>query len=192
MGETTRSFIAIALNEQIHKELEQLQNKLKTSNADVKWVAPENIHITLKFLGNITDKQIEQVKDSIKEIASNLKQYNIHFATIGGFPTITSPRVVWVGMDEGVDETSDIYDAIEEQLTKIGFNKEKRPFSPHLTLGRVRSPNNRQRLTEIMEREKGFSSSLRLLVREVILFKSTLTPKGPVYDAIFKASLAKA
>ncbi len=191
MAKTTRSFIAIALNENLHKELESLQVKLKAADADVKWVKPENIHLTLKFLGNIIDEQIEKVKNTVKKITSDFKTYQIHLAEIGAFPKISYPRVIWAGMDEGVDKTGDIYQSIEEELSKKRFEKEKRPFSPHLTLGRVRSAKNRQRLIKTIEKEKNFSSSSKLLVEEIVLFKSTLTPKGSIYEPIFKGSLVK-
>ena len=105
--------MAIPLNEQLHKELGQLQDKLKIANADVKWVKPENIHLTLKFLGNITDEQIEQVKNSLKSAASGFQPYSIHLAQIGAFPKISYARVIWVGMDEGAEETKKIYQAFE-------------------------------------------------------------------------------
>lgn len=191
MAKTTRSFIAIALNENLHKELESLQAKLKAADADVKWVKSENIHLTLKFLGNITDEQIEDVKNVFKKMGSNFKNYSIHLAGVGAFPKIQYPRVIWVGMDEGVEETDKIYKSIEEELNKKGFAKEKRSFSPHLTLGRVRSPKNRQQLTKAVEKEKNFSSSSKLLVGEIILFKSILTPKGSIYEPMFKTTLVK-
>ena len=188
---TTRSFIAIPLNEGLHGELAQLQNKLKAANADVKWVKPENIHITLKFLGNITDEQIEQVKNSLKNAVSGLKPYSIHLAEIGAFQKISYARVIWVGMDEGAEETKKIYQAIEEELSKGGFPKEKRPFSPHLTLGRVHSGKNKQGLINVVEKEKSFSSSEKLSVGEIILFKSILSSVGPTYEPMFKGSLVK-
>lgn len=191
MSKTTRAFIAIRLNENLHKELESLQAKLKAADADVKWVKPENIHLTLKFLGNITDEQIEKVKNTVKKIASDFKTYQIHLAEIGAFPKISYPRVIWAGMDEGADKTGNIYQSIEEELSKKRFEKEKRPFSPHLTLGRVRSAKNRQRLIKTIEKEKNFSSSSKLLVEDIVLFKSTLTPKGSIYEPIFKGSLVK-
>ncbi|MBN1405080.1 MAG: RNA 2',3'-cyclic phosphodiesterase [Candidatus Omnitrophica bacterium] len=188
---TTRAFIAIALNEQLHKELACLQAKLKSSEADVKWVEPRNIHLTLKFLGNITDEQIGQVKNAIEKTASKFSVYSIHLAQIGAFPKIEYPRVIWVGMDEGRKETTEIYKALKQELSEIGFPEEERTFSPHLTLGRVRSLKNKQQLAKIMEQEKNFNSTGRVLVTEIILFKSTLKRTGSVYDPIFKGSLIK-
>src|SRR3989338_426276 len=176
MAKTTRSFIAIALSEQLHKELATLQQRLKVSNADVKWVEPNNIHLTLKFLGNITDEQIEAVKDILKNSCAKFKPYSMHLKGMGAFPSLSSPRVIWVGMDEGSVQAQQIYDAIEESLSKNGFRKEERKFSAHLTLGRVRSSKNKQRLIEAIEKEKCFSSSEKLEILEIVLFKSTLTP----------------
>ena len=191
MSKTTRAFIAIKLNEQLHKELEQLQNKLKVADADIKWVKPENIHLTLKFLGNVTDEQIEKVKNTLKKIASDIQSYQIHLAEIGAFPKLSYPRVIWVGMDEGAEECKALAKSTEDAMEKLGFEKEKRSFSPHLTLGRVRSAKNRQPLIKTVEKEKNFSSSSKLLVEEIVLFKSTLTPKGPIYEPMFKGNLVK-
>ena len=199
MDKIARAFIAIALNKTLYKELAVLQQKLKASNADVKWVAPENIHITLKFLGNITDEQIETVKDALKKSCAQFKSYDTSLKGIGAFPDFLSPRVIWVGMDEGSKQTSLICDSIEENLAKAGFPKEERKFSAHLTLGRVRpsagsgqgSFKNKQKLAEVIEKEKSFYSSEKLSVQEIILFKSTLTGSGSIYEPILKTTLVK-
>ncbi|MFH0732682.1 MAG: RNA 2',3'-cyclic phosphodiesterase [Candidatus Omnitrophota bacterium] len=188
---TTRAFIAISLTRQLHDELSILQDKLKQSNADVKWSEPENIHLTLKFLGNITDEQIKNVVLSLKKISSGFNAFSVHLAQVGAFPKTSYPRVIWVGMDEGAETVKRLNQSIENELEALGLRKETREFSCHLTLGRVRSVKNKQGLTNIIEKEKDFTSAYRVLIEDIILFKSTLTKKGPIYEPIFKGSLIK-
>lgn len=184
MREKMRTFIAIPLTEQAHQELAQLQDKLRKSGADVKWVVPSKIHITLKFLGEIDDGQAARVKNLLDEIVKDHKPFYIHLAKIGAFPRISYPRVVWAGIDEGYEECKALARSIEDAIEKLGFEKESRPFSPHLTLGRVRSSKNKTQLIAAIEKEKDFASQNKVSVNKIILFQSTLTPKGPIYTPL--------
>lgn len=179
-----RVFIAIPLNEEIHRELLLLQDRLRKSNADVKWANPSNIHLTLKFLGKIDDKQFENIKSSLKEIIKPHKPFDIYLSSIGAFPNINFPHVIWVGVDKGKKESGNLQKDIETVLLKIGFEKEKHGFTPHLTLGRVRSEKNKSQLIEAMEKEKDFTSQGKVSVNKITLFQSTLTAKGPIYTPL--------
>lgn len=179
-----RAFIAIPLTEQVHQELAHLQDKLRKSNADVKWVEPFNIHLTLKFLGEIDEEQVEKIKVSLDEIAKNRHCFDIHLAKVGAFPKISYPRIVWVGIDEGYEECKALAEATEDAMERLGFKKEDRPFSPHLTLGRVRSAKNKTQLMACLEKEKDFPSQSKVSVSKIILFQSILTPKGPAYTPL--------
>ena len=179
-----RTFIAIPLDEQAHNQLSALQSKLRRSDADVKWVDASNIHLTLKFLGEIDDTQAENVKLYLSEIAKTHRPFTIHLQGIGAFPRIAYPRVVWAGIDEGAGECQELARATDEAMARLGFEKENRPFSPHLTLGRVRSPRNRSRLIALLEKEKNFASRGKVSVEKIILFQSTLTPKGSIYTPV--------
>lgn len=185
-----RTFIAIPFIEQAYQELAQLQDKLCKSNADVKWVEPANIHLTLKFLGEIDDEQVVKIKTSLDEIVKNHRPFNIHLAKIGAFPKLSYPRVVWVAIDEGCQECKTLAKSIEEAMEKLGFKKEERPFSPHLTLGRVRSAKNKPQLIAAIEKEKDFAAQNKVSVGKIILFQSTLTPKGSIYTPLKEFPLA--
>lgn len=185
-----RAFIAIPLTEQVHQELAHLQDKLRKSNADVKWVEPSNIHLTLKFIGEIDEEQVEKIKASLDEIAKNRHCFDIHLAKVGAFPKISYPRVVWAGIDEGYEECKTLAKSVEDTMERLGFKKEERDFSPHLTLGRVRSSKNKAQLMACLEKEKDFVSPGKVSVSKIILFQSTLTPKGPVYAPLKKFPLA--
>ena len=187
-----RTFIAIEIPEEIKKVLVHIEDHLKYAQADVKWVRPETIHLTLKFLGEVTDEKRGEIEKALDEIARSVKPFELTVKEIGTFPYIEHPRVVWVGLDKGATETIGLANRIEEALAAIGFAKEDRPFSPHITIGRVRSPINKDKL-----KEKILSASNTIHLSEVtphrvasiILFRSTLTPQGPIHTKIHESAL---
>ena len=186
-----RTFIAIELPQKIIGTLSALQNQLKNTQADVKWVAPENIHLTLKFLGEVDEKKIEKIIQALEETAKDNQPFSIRLCALGAFPKINFPRVIWVGIDAGDEETKNIAFVLEEKLQKLGIPKEKRPFSSHITIGRVRSGINREKLVkelDILQRKGLLQENLEFLATKITLFKSTLTPKGPIYEILKEAS----
>ena len=183
-----RTFIAIDLSEEAQQELTQLQSELKTSQADVKWVDPKNIHLTLKFLGEISDQQVTQVKATLDKIAPQFKPYETTLSGIGAFPKLDHPRVVWVGIEDAKGETKEIASKIEAELEKIGFKKEDREFKAHLTIGRVRSSKNKDKLKSIIQ-SISFAPQSKNPINDITLYQSTLTPQGPIYTILYTAQL---
>ena len=187
-----RTFIAIELPQKIIGTLSALQNQLKNTQADVKWVAPENIHLTLKFLGEVDEKKIEKIIQALEETAKDNQPFSIRLCALGAFPKINFPRVIWVGIDAGDEETKNIAFVLEEKLQKLGIPKEKRPFSSHITIGRVRSGLNREKLVKELNilagQSANYCADLEFLTTKITLFKSTLTPKGPIYEILKEAS----
>ena len=185
-----RTFIAIELSDQIRESLAQIQSHLKYSGADVKWVEKNNIHLTLRFLGEVAEEKCAKIKSILDEIGKSTKQFEISIKDIGAFPNINYSRVIWVGLDKGAVESKALAEKIDEEVLKIGFQKETRPFAAHLTIGRVRSPKNKEAL-----KEKIASYSLQptvhspQLISSVALFQSTLTPKGAVYTKLHETKL---
>jgi len=186
--EKIRSFIAIELDEEIKHGLASLIEKLEASGADVKWVKPENIHLTLKFLGHVSKEKINGIKRILDNAKDIFKPFRINLSGLGAFPKLSYPRVMWVGLEDAENNSKEIYDFLEKELEKIGFQKEKRPFSPHLTIGRVKSPKNREPLKSNIENLKN-SLTNALDVNHITLFQSTLTPGGPIYTPLYKARL---
>ncbi len=170
-----RTFIAIELNPAIKSELSYIQRELKPIGADVKWVKPGSMHLTLKFLGNIDQSTISDTKKLLDTIASAHKPFEITLFKIGGFPKLDNPRVLWVGIDKGCAN-------IEKIADELGQDKE-RPFSAHLTLGRVKSLKNKNQLVEKIK-ALDFQPSASSLVDKIMLFQSTLTPQGPIYTPL--------
>lgn len=182
-----RAFIAIELPEEIRREIAYIQEELKQAEADVKWVIPENIHLTLKFLGNVPDDKIEKIKTTLDIIATAHKKFETSLFKIGVFPKLEYPRVVWIGVDKNCALIEEIASKVEDKCESIGFPKEDRPFSAHLTIGRVRSPKNKGVL-----KEKMLSISVKphsFIVDKLMLFQSTLTPKGPIYTTLHQFPL---
>jgi 2'-5' RNA ligase len=182
-----RAFIALELSDEVRAELARLESALKETAADVKWVKPENIHLTLKFLGNIEEAKAEEVTAVLNNIASRNHAFEISLFKLGGFPSLNYPRVIWVGIGKGCGETDKIAKSIEDELEKIGFPKENRPFNAHLTLGRVKSGRNKAEL-----KEKLLALELRrasCAVSHITLFESKLTPHGPIYTERARPSL---
>ncbi|MEM0362739.1 MAG: RNA 2',3'-cyclic phosphodiesterase [Sulfolobaceae archaeon] len=175
-----RLFIGIEVP-QMPKILELLE-LIKNSNAEIKLVEPYNIHITLLFLGEVRDDRVEDVKDSMKGLTFNT--FKLSLEGLGAFPNITKPRVVWVGITGDIEELKRIRKYIYDELLKRKIRPEdEKEFVPHLTLGRVkgRIGNLIPTINENMNVKVG-----EISVSSLILFKSTLTPKGPIYEKIFE------
>jgi 2'-5' RNA ligase len=192
-----RTFIAIELSDEIKDALDRIESHLKYSGADVKWVAKDNIHLTLKFLGEVDEKKCEKVKAALDEIAKSTASFKISLKDIGAFPKIEFPRVIWVGLDKGTKESTELAAKIDEALSAIGFDRETRPFAAHLTIGRVRSPKNKAALAEKVTSHKPVRSEAEpprrgqvtssQAISLITLFQSKLTPTGPIYTKLHEA-----
>ncbi len=183
-----RLFIAIELSQEIRNTLAQIESHLKYAAADVKWVEKDNIHLTLKFLGEVSEEKAEKVKAVLDEIGRDFKPFEISIKDIGAFPKIDYPRVIWVGLEKGSKESIELAGRIDDALSKIGFQKETRPFAAHLTIGRVRSSKNKEALKEKML-SYHLPSTAYHPISSVVLFQSKLTPKGPIYTKLHEAKL---
>ncbi|HNQ51410.1 MAG TPA: RNA 2',3'-cyclic phosphodiesterase [Candidatus Omnitrophota bacterium] len=190
-----RTFIAITLPPDVKDAVGRLQNKLKTSGADVKWVSPANIHLTLKFLGDIDEITKNSVSEALRLIAANSSDFTIRLGSIGAFPSIRSPRIIWIGLAEGHAQARSIVDQIETGLEDIGIPKEARPFSSHITIARVRSKKN---IDLLIDGIAGLDKTLTVSgefkaggfkAGKLTFFKSTLTPQGPVYEILQETDL---
>jgi len=185
-----RTFIAIPLPLEIKNFLANLEEELKTCQADVKWVNSTNLHLTLKFLGEIKEEKIILIKKIIDKISQETHKFIISLSTLGTFPKTHLPKVIWVGI-ENEEEAKNLAKRLEEDLYKIGFPKEKRPFSSHITLGRLRSFKNIKILVDKLENLKDYPlrEKKEFLVEKIILYKSNLTPQGPIYEELYSQSL---
>ncbi len=185
-----RTFIAINMTNEIKELLGKIQIELKKAEADVKWVAPEGMHLTLKFLGNIFIGQLESVCQMVLEATSNFNQFQLSLSSLGAFPNLSSPKVVWVGIDKGKEECIQLAKQIDNNLNRLGFPVESKEFFPHLTLGRVKSPRGRNELLKSITTLKTKSFG-QMSVTKVEVMGSQLTPKGSIYTTLRQLELIK-
>jgi 2'-5' RNA ligase len=182
MPGTIRSFIAFDLDsESILKKIAGVQNLLIKTGAGLKLVKPENIHITVRFLGNINTNMVEKIFEELKKV--QFTPFDIKIHGIGAFPHLRYPRVVWTGITEGADQLRNIFDQLEPRLRGLGFAPDTRGFSPHLTIARVKSGRNKAELvkcvTENANHEFGVVRAECLRLK-----RSDLTPRGPIYSTL--------
>jgi len=182
-----RTFIAVELPPGVKRKIEEVQTPLKKTDTFVSWVKPGNVHITLKFLGEVGEERIEDVFHGTEKALKESKVFNLSLKDLGCFPNLRRPRVVWVGVDQGKDDLSQMQKQIEEELFKLRFPKEQRPFSAHLTIGRVKSPRNMENLTGLIETMKFETEEVK--VDEVVVMKSQLHPQGAIYTPLKKIKL---
>ena len=186
-----RAFIAIEISEELKGALERIESHLKYAGADIKWAKPDSIHLTLKFLGDITEEQRKEISGKLDEISKSVQPFDVTLKDIGAFPKIEHPRVIWVGLDNGAAQSVEIASRVEAALSTLGFAKEDRAFSPHLTIGRVRSSHNVDKLKEkIPGAASDILSSGEIVhrVASIVLFQSTLTPHGSIYTKLHESA----
>ncbi|MHC4343928.1 MAG: RNA 2',3'-cyclic phosphodiesterase [Planctomycetota bacterium] len=185
-GIRMRVFIAIDIGEQIRKALgelqQELQSKLDIRRGDVKWVNPDSIHLTLKFLGEIKDEKTVEVCNTVKEAAAGHEGFELDVECVGHFGG-RSARVVWVGCGHGSEALLKLQEDIELQLALAGWPEEKRDFTGHLTLCRVRNPKAGVKLAQLTEKYKDFKLGT-MPADSVIVYQSELRPSGPIYTPL--------
>ncbi len=183
-----RTFIAVGISSEVREKIAQIQAEFRKGDPDVKWVEPENLHITLRFLGEVSEDKLSGVIEKIRLATAGISNFRAHIFGLGGFPNLKSPRVVWVGVGEGKEELKNLSERIEENLSYLGFAKEKRGFSAHLTIGRVRSPRKREKLVKKIEELERHDVG-EFSVDRVLVMESQLSSKGPTYRIIEEVNL---
>jgi 2'-5' RNA ligase len=182
ISEQIRSFIAFDIeNEQVLNRLSAAQKLILETGADLRPVAPQNIHVTIRFLGSISPNMVEKVYEVMKNV--KFTPFTIKICGLGVFPNINYPRVVWAGMTNGVEQLESIFTQLEPQIRELGFEKDAYGFSPHLTIARVRSAKDKQNLAELLTKKGDFEVGT-IKANCLRLKKSQLSPKGPTYSTI--------
>ena len=186
MEQPVRSFIAIDLSDGARRQIEAFIRELRKSDAKVGWVRVEGIHLTLKFLGNVAPGLIEEIKPVLAGAALQTAPIHIEPAGCGAFPSMKSPRVIWVGLRGQIGPLAELARQVEAALVPLGFKPEERPFRPHLTIGRVRGRQRLHALQEILLAHQDFTAE-PFDAYQVILYKSELRPDGARYTPLSKA-----
>jgi 2'-5' RNA ligase len=190
--EQVRCFIAVELPDEVKTGLDQLQAQLKSGNQTwVKWVDPYSIHLTLKFLGNVAVDRIAPVTAAMEEATQGVPPFHLEVKELGVFPNLRRVQVVWVGVSGEVDKLARLQQRLESNLAGLGFAPERRQFTPHLTLARLRdqaSLDEREGLGKLIASTK-FEAAYTLPVDAISLMRSQLTREGAIYSRIGSVEL---
>ena len=178
-----RAFLAIELPDDLRPGLALVQGELKRSHADVRWVAVGNIHLTLKFFGNVPEDEIDALALAARQVAARGGPLQLQVTGAGAFPSPRAPRVVWLGLGGDVLPLTRLFYRLEKAFAALGYLPEGRAFNPHLTLGRVKSPANRDRLAKLLAKMPPVDWP-PFTVKELILFQSVLSPQGSKYTPL--------
>jgi len=190
--EQIRAFIAIELPDVVKDSLSSLRDRLRSAeHRYVKWVAPEGVHLTLKFLGNIAQDRVPPIVGAIAQAAQGVTPFQLQIVGLGAFPNMGRPQVIWVAIKGEVEKLITLQGGVDQALVALGFSPESRPFTPHLTLGRLReraSSAERKEIGELMMATQ-FEDGPVMEVTEISLIRSTLTPQGAIYNRIASIEL---
>ena len=181
-----RCFIGIPV-EEWRGELSRLLEKIKRGTREVKWVKAENLHVTLKFLGEIEEEMVGKIKKTLAESLQDVTAFSLTAGALGAFPSLSSPRIIWLGIGEGKEKIEKIFKKIERGLTEFGISPEARKYHPHITLGRVKRRADKGWWKGVLNTK--LPRFPRMVVREVVLYQSCLHPEGPEYKPIGRYNL---
>ncbi len=182
---TIRSFVAIPLSPEVQRSARRLLRDLRQEKDGVKWVPEDNLHLTLKFLGEVVDREVPQVCQAIRRASASIEPFELEFSGTGGFPSAEKPRVIWVGISSGGEALIDLVTALERELAGLGFKPEPRDYRPHLTLGRVKS-SSRTASAEVAERIARYEKRVlgAMPAEQLRLYASYLDKTGPSYHVM--------
>jgi len=186
-----RTFIAVELSPRVTSRAGALIDELRVVGAEINWVRPQQMHLTLKFLGDVADTEAPDICRVINQVAADFEPFEVVCRGAGAFPNVNDPRTLWIGIQDGAEELKELQAAIDDALhVKLGYGKERRGFHPHLTIGRVKHvpPEKREQLAELLEQLADFDADLAI-VDEIVTFASFLGRGGPRHDPIDHAEL---
>jgi 2'-5' RNA ligase len=185
-----RTFVGVDITPVIRERAVALQQNLSKTGAQVKWVEPENLHVTLLFLGEVEDREVPNVCRAISEETQKHSSFPMTVETVGCFPNPRRPRILWIGVGQGAQELCSLHDALEAPLLNLGcYRREERKYTPHITIGRVRGDRPANDLSVALAKQASWHGG-QSDVREILVLSSELTPQGPVYTIMSRAKLA--
>lgn len=188
--ETLRAFVAFELPDTVLKAVGDFQEQMRRRGLSARWVLPEKIHLTLKFLGDLPVRDVERVSRCLHTAALGRDPIRLAAKGVGVFPGVRKPRVIWVGLKDPENRLTEFHQTLEACLEGLGFSPDGRPFKGHLTVGRFRKNPLLPALMDVLEMGRGFETE-PFILDAVILFRSDLKPSGPVYSKLAVAALGK-
>ena len=191
MSDEWRTFCAIELSDRVREQLADHVKRLREAvpDASASWSRPENVHLTLKFFGNVPTQDLTRISAAATRVAQQFSSFQIRIGGTGVFPRRSRPQVLWVGVEDSSNCLSDLQQQLEEEFAREGFAKEDRGFRPHLTIARLRRPQDARQLAEAHIQTK--FSFVEVPVNEFVLFRSELSPKGSRYTTISTHGLSR-
>lgn len=183
-----RAFVAFKTPEAVSAHIRGVQMAVSSCGIDMRWIPPEKVHLTLKFLGDIPGTNLERILSVMEDAVRETPPLRLAAKGIGVFPGLRKPRVLWIGLNGDTAALIDLQHRLDDGLTTIGFQREPRAFKAHLTIGRARGPVDPKRLVSLME-TAGAAESSPFSLDRLILFQSELFPSGPVYTELKEAAL---
>lgn len=184
-----RTFIAVEIPDELKKDADRLIVKLKPFGPEVRWVRAANLHYTLRFLGDIEQNEISKLSEAVKSNIASIKPFPLRLSGLGCFPNAKRPRVVWLGADGDLEAFKQLAYQVESACRNTGFGKGDKPFSAHLTIGRIRNPRGLESFIDRLQKVEYRSDEFE--VKEVTVFKSDLSPRGPTYTPLAKLRLGE-
>ena len=185
-----RTFIAVMLQDAVRRRVAALREEFAVAGPEVKWVEPENMHLTLVFLGEVDALELVGICRAVRQVASAMPPFELGAAGVGCFPNARRPRTVWVGVEEGRAELVALHHALEDALLKLGaYRREERDFTPHITLGRLKEDDATPEFRALLKREADWHGG-RQAVREIHVMGSELTADGPRYTVLSREKLS--
>lgn len=188
MSKTLRAFIAVELPKEAVSFAVSIQDAMKSYGLNIRWVKPENIHVTLKFLGDVDWDMKRKVEDALVHAVKEYSPMQFSIRGMGVFPGVKRPKVVWCGLNGDTSSLSDLYGRLEAAFVDMGFSREKRPFKSHVTLGRTKGPVSSDKIIDAMKKISRMESS-PFYAEAITLFRSDLQPTGAVYTRLKSVSL---
>ena len=185
-----RCFVAVELEDALRRPLIGLLHRQLPRTRDVRWCTEQQLHVTLKFLGEVSDGQISAVCDAVTAAAEFVEPFSLRLAGLGCFPSERSPRVLWCGVEDDGDGCARWVELADPLFEELGFSRETRRFHPHVTLGRSKNPAGGDVLRRVLE-EVSAPTTPTMTVDEIVLFESRLAPGGAQYTPRFKARLGR-
>ena len=188
MPKNIRTFIAVEVSPAIRTRLVAMQREFASTAQEVKWVEEENLHVTLKFLGQVDEREVHTVCRLVQEAVAGQAPFDMTVAGIGAFPNAKRPRVIWAGVTAGGPELIRIHADLERALRAQGYPREDRPYTPHITLGRIRQIQPNAQLATELEQHQGWDGG-QTVVRELLVMASQLSSDGPHYIVMGRGTL---
>jgi len=183
-----RAFLAIDINDAVRERISVLQGVLRMAAPRLKWVDPGRIHLTLKFLGEVAESRLDIIRAVLDRVAVTTAPFELHIRKTGVFPPTGPPRVVWIGAKDANGALLRLHEELEAGLGPLGFLREDRPFRPHLTLARCKDRGAARGLWPALNEHRGFDAGMTT-VEQLVLYQSTLSRRGPIYEPISKHEL---